>query len=480
MPRIQISLLFAMAMAWCAAIPTLACQWCGGGGGTVSYCPFESSCQPNPAPYETGGGGDDPQLAPFSTQNNGWTNTSQGTSGLGRPVQLTWSIVPDGTRLPTGVQEPSSDSDLVEFLDDLFEGGNSPGGTTDLSQRSWFSLVDSSFNRWTELAGIDFQYASNTNGQYAVDDGARVPFSSGIINRRGDHRLSGHYLDGDVRPSVLAYNYFPNQADMVIDTSEVTIFGNPEGNYLRLRNTLMHEIGHGLGLAHNESNDTTQGDDKHVFGSFLMEPILSVQFDGPQFDDILGMHRLYGDVLEKDGGNDTAATATDLGTLDFLQQVVLGSDGHDTFVAATDTDFVSIDDDSDIDYFQFTITQPRTVNVELAPIGPDAYLNGRDGTASAGTQTLFSPREQSNLVLQMLATDGISSLVTENSTSLGEAEQIVEFDLTEPGTYFLRISGIGNAAQMYELSLISVPEPATCLLAAMGLMAGIWHWRRQT
>lgn len=476
MTRHNLICTFAMAIAWCAAIPVWACQWCG--GGALSYCPFESSICPTTAAYETGGGTDDPDLAPYVTQNSGWTSTSQGTSGMGRPVKLTWSIVPDGTQLPTGVSEPSSNSNLIEFLDDLHEGGSSPGGTSDLSQRSWFSLIESSFNRWTQVAGIDFEYASNINGQYGVDDGARSPNSSGLSNRRGDHRLGGHYIDGDVRPSVLAYNYFPNFSDMVIDTSETTILGNPEGNYLRFRNMITHEVGHGLGLAHNESDDTTVGDDKHVFGSFLMEPILSVEFDGPQYDDILGMQRLYGDVLEKDGGNDTANTATDLGTLGFLEQIVLGADGHDAYVDPTDIDFVSVDGTTDVDYFRFTIARPRTVSVELAPVGPDEYLNGRDGTADAGTQTTFRPRSQSDLMLQLLATNGISSLVTENTTGLGEAEEIVEFDLTEPGTYFLRIAGTQNAAQMYELKLVSVPEPASIALAGLGFLAGTWHWGR--
>lgn len=479
MPRSNWSLACAMAMAWCATIPAWACQWCGGGGGALSYCTLEASVCPTAAAYETSGSSDEPGLAPFNTQNSGWTSTSQGTSGLGRPVKATWSIVPDGTQLPTGVGEPTSNSDLVKFLDDLFEGGASPGGTSDLSQRSWFGLIESSFNRWTEVAGIDFEYAGNSNGQYAVDDGARLPNSSGLNNVRGDHRLGGHFIDGDVRPSVLAYNYFPNFSDMVIDTSEVTILGNPADNYLRFRNTIMHELGHGLGLAHNESDDTTEGDDKHVFGSFLMEPILSTTFDGPQYDDILGMHRLYGDVLEKDGGNDTAGTATDLGILRTHESIIRGADGHDAHVDPVDTDFVSIDDNGDVDYFQFTITERKSINVELSPVGPDEYLNGRDKSAENGTQTTFYPKRQSDLVLQMLGPNGISSLVTENSTGLGSAEEIVEYELTEPGTYYLRISGLQNAAQMYELKIISVPEPASWALAGVGFLAGAWQWRRR-
>ena len=54
---------------------------------------------------------------------------------------------------------------------------------------------------------------------------------------------------------------------------------------------------------------------------FLIEPILSTSFDGPQLDDVLAIQRLYGDAYEKNGGNDTFSVATSLGPLSSAQSI---------------------------------------------------------------------------------------------------------------------------------------------------------------
>ena len=72
--------------------------------------------------------GGDNELEAFRTQGNGWTSTSSGSSGVGRPATVTWSVVADGTQLPTGLGEPTSDNGLIAFLDGIHHGGSSPGG----------------------------------------------------------------------------------------------------------------------------------------------------------------------------------------------------------------------------------------------------------------------------------------------------------------------------------------------------------------
>src|SRR5687767_14416495 len=65
-----------------------------------------------------------------------WGDTATAlATAMGRPVTLTWSIVPDGTNI-----QGEGGSELVQFLDDVF--GPGPGGTN-LRQRPWFSLLDS-------------------------------------------------------------------------------------------------------------------------------------------------------------------------------------------------------------------------------------------------------------------------------------------------------------------------------------------------
>lgn len=425
---------------------------------------------PTPHAFYVGAVEEEPQA--FDRQNAGWRNTSSGSSNLGLSAVLTWSVAPDGTTLPRGVSEPSSPSDLIAFLDDLHHNGASPGGA-DLTQRRWWQLMNSAFERWESLAGLTFNYEAN-------DDGASMPFSSGARGVRGDYRIGGHFIDGNVRPSILAYNYFPDISDMVIDTSERTIFGDPSANYRDFRNTLMHEIGHGLGLAHVESLDTVPRNNQHDFGSFLMEPRLSRTFDGPQFDDILGAHRLYGDVYEKGSGNDSYLLATDLGGLGDGDVIELGTHADDMRVEPHEFDFVSIDSNVDADVYRFAVDAARWVNLQLQPRGP-TYLNGRQGSAAGGTQVTWDTQKFSDLSLELFDQNGLTLLASSQNVGLGVSERIAGFELPAAGSYYVRIRGatfMAEGVQMYHLRVAAVPEPGGLGLLVAGLLVAAGCRRR--
>jgi len=396
------------------------------------------------------------QLEPFRTAGSGWRTTSSGTSSLGAPVNLTWSMPPDGTGLPGGLGEPATPNNLIAFLDAVHQGGASPGGA-DLTQRDWFPLIESSFERWDAVSGVSFNYEPN-------DDGAAFSqFNRGILGTRGDYRIGGHSIDGQISPTFLAYNYFPDYAEMVIDTDEIDRWSNPEGNFIRFRNMLMHEMGHGLGLNHVESSDA----------DFLLEPFLATAFDGPQLDDILGIHRLYGDANEENGGNDTYQNATPLGVFQPGQSRSYGVDAADTVVDFEDTDFLSIDDNSDTDFFRFTVTTPSLVDLTLTPLGP-TYQEGAQG----GTQTAFNTSAQSNLSLTVFDTDGTSLLEAANSQGIGMTEEISNLWLDTPGEYFVQVQGLQNAAQFFQLTIFNIPEPSSEMLMFAGL--AICGFRRRS
>jgi hypothetical protein len=257
----------------------------------------------------------------------------------------------------------------------------------------------------------------------------------------------------------VAYNFFPNNADMVIDTDEAGRLGNPALNYVRFRNTLMHEIGHGLGLNHLGSTGS----------NFLMEPTLDASIDGPQFDDILGIHRLYGDRFEELGGNDSAALATNLGSLPVGGALTLGADANDAVVAAMDVDFVSINMSADVDYFRFTTGGPGTLNIALTPLGP-TY---QEGTQS-GLQTAFNAAAQNDLSLFLYDSTGANLLASSTTGGLGGAENILGFSVISARNYIVRIAGAQDVAQFYQLDIALVPEPAAALLLLVGsvLIAG--------
>ena len=270
----------------------------------------------------------------------------------------------------------------------------------------------------------------------------------------------GHSIDGQSGSNTLAYNYFPNNGDMVIDTDNINFYSNGGSNFLRLRNVLAHEFGHGMGLPHYESNDSRG----------LMEPFIDLSFDGPQIDDIYQAQRRYGDSFEENGGNDTTGTAITLGTFDGTI-IELGMDAdQDVFteINPNQVDFVSIDGDDDIDIWSFSLDSGFEMTFDLDMLGPTFNRGPQDGAQSS-----YNMAAQSDLDLELLSSDG-SVLASSMIAGLDMSEQIVlELDA---GSYFLRVTGRDDEAQFYSLSLSgfeAIPEPSSCviLLGLAGLTA---------
>ena len=333
------------------------------------------------------------------------------------------------------------------------------------SQAVWQPHFQSMFDRWSSISGLNYRFE-------AADDGAAITtgvFPTGVTGVRADVRIGGKTLDGN--NGVLAYNYFPNIAEMVIDTND-TFYNDLSNNSLKLRNVLAHEHGHGVGMDHVDP----------TVGNFLMEPFLNTGFDGPQYHDILIAHRGYGDVNEKSFaglGNDVSTRATSFGAIANNQTVSVGNDAANLPVAFNEVDFVSIDDTSDQDFYSFTVANGGAVSVFLDSLGM-TYTVGPQG----GPTAPFNTDQRSDLSLALIGTNGSTVLQSANATGLGGAENIL-FNLSGAGTYFVRINGVDNAdasqidTQFYRLSISMVPEPATYgLLSVLGVGALIYSRRK--
>lgn len=357
-------------------------------------------------------------LTPFGSTKfqiqNRWTSTATNGSGLsdGDPTTLTWSVVPDGTGIAGGYGEPAAPSDLRAFLTGIY--GSEP---------AWLAVMQQVFDRWSAVTGITYVYEPN-------DDGADISYSwPGSIGVRGDIRISGHYIDGD--SGVLAYNYYPNGGDMVIDTDD-SYYSNTGNNSLAFRNVLAHEHGHGLGLDHSCPRSQTK----------LMEPFITFAFDGPQHDDILAANRSYGDRYEND---DTAGAAAAIG-----------------LIGSTTLEDISIDDNSDVDFYSFTVAAGANLDLTLTPIG-STYLSGPQNpaptyTCTAGTN--YDSLRIQDLAVRVLDVNGSSELESADAAGVGVAETISGLVLPSgAGTYFVEVTGdSANEAQLYELSLSVSPS----------------------
>jgi hypothetical protein len=346
-----------------------------------------------------------------------WSGTT------GDPLQLRWSFVPDGLFIPSGINEPGANSVLFSRMDSLFA---SQGG-----RATWIAQFEASFQRWSDLTGLTYVRVRNAAGN-DWDDGAAWGTAGGP--NRGDVRIAMKNIDGG--SNVLAYNMFPQNGDMVLDSSENWASGG--NNYRFLRNTIMHEHGHGLGFNHVCPTNNQK----------LMEPLLATNFDGPQHDDMRAGQRNYGDPFEPDN---SSGAANQLGTLSPGQTITLGNMSAPVIANAS---LLSIDGTGEMDWFALQLDEPRLLDITVTPFG-QTYLNGPqnpNGSCSAGSNE-FS-LSAADLVLQVFKSNGTSLLKTQDVNPAGASETISGL-MCANGTSFIKVSADGTVAgtQFYKLQI---------------------------
>lgn len=361
----------------------------------------------------------------------------------GAPVALTWSLIPDGTNIPAGVGgEASGPSVLFAQMDAKFGG----------DRALWIAQFQASFDRWAALTGTS--YTRVTAGGNDWDDGAGFP-GSGSAATRGNVRIGGHNIDGG--SGILAYNYYPTNGDMVLDTSEN--WASSGGTFLFLRNTLLHEHGHGLGLRHVCPSN----------GSKLMEPFLNTGFDGPRHDDLRGGVRMYGDAYES---NDDAGSATNLGAL------AAGATLNPSLVpgaAIANGSLTAISIDGDTDYFRAALAAGNSISVSATPVGLDYDASAQNGDGSCGSGSFINSLNIAALGVQIIAADGATVLGTNNAAP-GAAAALSNVAVAA-GNFYVRVyetNGPGQS-QLYNLTITasSTPAPANDLCgAATGIGLG--------
>lgn len=327
-----------------------------------------------------------------------WTQTATNGSVGDGPITLTFSFVPD---VSTG--NPATSNSLHAALDAQFG-----------SRSAWQNLFREIFADWSQQCGIQFVET--------VDDGASWPGSPGAAGVRGDVRIVAQPIDGV--NNTLAFNYFPNAGDMTLDTAEN--WANPSQNFRFLRNTLMHELGHGIGLDHVDPIDSTK----------LMEAFLNTNFAGPQDDDVRGAQNMYGDAFEP---NATVAAAANLGA----------------FVHGNVVSELSLHESADVDYYRINAAAGTPILVTAAPVGA-TYMVGPDG----GTVSSINTRTVQALRIRLWSTDG-SVQIADSSATAGNNAAATAVVLSGESSLLIQVLSAGgsNNVQRYTLTFANGTAP---------------------
>ncbi len=369
------------------------------------------------------------------------TATNMNTGMAGDPIVLTYSFPPDGTEIPAiaEVNFPAGVNDFHAWMNGLYG-----------SEAQWLPIFQAAFDRWSIVCGITFVYEPN-------DDGAAMNLNAGVLGVRGDVRIGGKPLDGT--NSVVAYNTFPDDGDMVFDTGD-SFYEDMSDDSLWLRNTIAHEHGHGMGLLHSCPQNNTK----------LMEPFVSLAYDGPQHDDILGAQSHYGDPFEP---NDTALAATQISPINQGATVTLGDIPPPSTNSASQ---LSIDGDGDRDYFLISMAERSLLRVAVEARGI-AYSTGMQTCPSTSMACCSGDPTNSqvsaDLDLALFAADG-STLLFDSDQSVAGGDEALDV-VVDAGDYYVVVgeSDAPTMPQFYRLTVATNEIPDVTIAFPNGVPSSL-------
>jgi len=359
--------------------------------------------------------------------------TSGGWGLAGRPIEVTWSLVPDGALVCDRGGECGQPSQLFATMDNQFALA---GG-----RETWIELIERGFGRWTALTGITFRRVGMPGADW--DDGApQVLGRNDESPTRGQVRIGMAPVDG--RGGVLAFAYFPNSGgDIVLDPAEQ--WSGAGSDFVFLRNVVMHEIGHSIGIRHVCS----------MTDAFLMAPNLTTLIDGPRHDDVRAGQDRYGDIFEP---NDSPAESRPLGDLLTGQEIVIGMPPA-PFLGATS--LLSLRTSADRDLFTVRFPNPARATFEVRPIGR-IYEDTPQGFDGCSFGVFTDSLRQLPLAVRALneQASGVLGEATEPTPGLAVTLADVAVGSGQTVTVEVGAAGTGGIGQQYELVVRA--EAADC------------------
>ncbi|MDP1660971.1 MAG: GC-type dockerin domain-anchored protein [Phycisphaerales bacterium] len=362
-----------------------------------------------------------------------WQVTSiNGSVTSGNPITLRVSFVPDTVSAPnlSSVYAPST---LFASMDTKF-GGN---------RALWMSRIQEAFTRWSNLSGVSYVWVTAPGVDW--DDGAA--WGQGGSPTRGDIRIAMRSLDG--ASGVLAFNSYPDNGDMVLDSAEN--WASSTNSHRFLRNVIMHENGHGLGLAHVCPVNTTK----------LLEPTYSGSYDGPQQDDIRGVQFRYGDVNEP---NNSSGVATAMGSVNPGQSFTIGTVPSP---AVSNASLVSLTNTNDQDWYRFDLAATALVSATVTPLGT-TYDAAVQSGGSCPTGSPVNALTQADVAIAVISANGASTLGSATGNAPGLTETVSSVLVPGGAPFFIKVYNSSTATQSQLYRLTVTTGTVTSLFASDG------------
>jgi hypothetical protein len=209
-----------------------------------------------------------------------------------------WGVNTTGT--PGGTVTYSFMGNGISFSGESANYGNSVALTSLPGFLPCFVTdIQAAFAAWEAVANIQFVQVADSG----------LAFNAAGAN--GDIRIGTHYFDGS--SGVLAHAYYPPPngssaaGDLHFDKSENWTCNN---SGIDIGVVALHEIGHSLGLAHENTSTIA-----------VMDPIYNPTLYGLQSDDINGAMTIYGATLAVPPANDEFANATIFNSVPYTDSV---------------------------------------------------------------------------------------------------------------------------------------------------------------
>lgn len=309
----------------------------------------------------------------YVLSNRKWGSTTFGTSG----GTIRWAIIGAGQTYPS-----SEYTSAATPVDPVFN-----------------ATIRAAFARWESVGNFDFVEVQSPAAAdiYVIFDELSGR-SSGTIGL-----ASTYYIGSQIQESYISFDL--GRRYQVLDGSVYTVGTSPASGTLSLYTLALHEIGHALGLGHEDDFDT-------IMNSYDAPSITDLTSD-----ELAGIVAIYG---SKGGAPTTPTTPTD----DYA-----GSTATSGTLAVGGSVSGSIESASDSDWFRVTLTAGTTYRINLTGVTlADTWLVLRN---SSGTQ----------LTLDYNSGPGAHSQITYTPTSTGTFYVDAQGYLsTHTGTYTVALT----------------------------------------